>query len=320
MFTKSSLKNIRLDASGLIALADLRTIARRTALTGSSSYLDIFFLAPGIHCQQDASEINRGEYPIAGAMTTGYVFRIENQATVAYLQSVGETGHLTNVFVSEPCHPSLSDGSRTVGLVFYSSGLALTANVVALLCAIHDWWALGVIGMLALARLVNVLVIKRRSTMGWKGASEQGEQGDLLILLSQDRWVRMQGLVDDIKAVTAGQWLKEPGTLEGFAVSFGTLLVYGSAVLAGNTSTTGSLLLACLLLCSAALLGLCNSFTNTLRMFGRTVYKTGKPKHYGRRLLMAQELVKESGRSDWAIGMGLIAPTESEAGREKVVV
>jgi len=301
MFTKSSLKNIRLDASGLIALADLRTIARRTALTGSSSYLDIFFLAPGIHCQQDASEINRGEYPVAGAMTTGYVFRIENQATVAYLQSVGETGHLTSV-----------------GLVFYSSGLVLTANVAALLCAIHDWWALGVIGMLALARLVNVLVIKRRSTMGWKGASEQGEQGDLLILLSQDRWVRMQGLVDDLKAVTAGQWLKEPGTLEGFAVSFGTLLVYSSAVLASNTSTTGSLLLACLLLCSAALLGLCNSFTNTLRMFGRTVYKTGKPKHYGRRLLMAQELVKESGRSDWAIGMGLIAPTESEAG--KVVV
>jgi len=173
---------------------------------------------------------------------------------------------------------------------------------------IRDWWGLGVVGMLMLARLINIIVIKRRSRLGWKGALEPGVKSDLLILLSQDRWVRMQGWVDDVKAVTAGQWLKEPDAAESFGTAVATLLVYSSAAVASNSATIGGLLIALLLLVTTALLGLCNSATKVLHMFDRTVYVMGDAKSYDRRLSMVRELIDEAGRDDWAIGMGLIMP------------
>ena len=39
-------------------------------------------------------------------------------------------------------------------------------------------------------------------------------KGDLLVLLSQDRWVRIRGLVDDIKPIVSGAWLRDATTLE----------------------------------------------------------------------------------------------------------
>jgi hypothetical protein len=144
------------------------------------------------------------------------------------------------------------------------------------------------------------MVIKWQSTPGWKGA-EKGAHGDLLVTLSQDRWVRMQGLVDDLKAETSGQWLCEETVVEGFATGFETLLVYVSAEVAGNTSTLGSLLIgskhvhpaskfsdarsrcvisdswACFLLISAALMGLSNPLTKNPRMCNRIVFTTGEP-------------------------------------------
>lgn len=312
MFDRFFINGVSLDAAGLVALADLKSIVYRTALTGSASFLDVFFLAPGMHCQRDASEVSGGEHPAAGAMTTGYVFRIENQATVSYMQSVGKTGHLTTIHVSSPV-------SRTFGLLFFSllrsdffagilylTGIALTVVTIVLLSVIHDWWGLGVTCMLLLARLLNVIVIKLRTEGGWKGAPEPGVEGDLLILLSQDRWIRMRGMVDDIKFVTAGQWLREEETLESFVVSSATLLVYGAAALTGNASTVGSLMVAALLLISAAVLGLCNATTKNLRMFDRVVSVDGNPKKYERRLQMARELVMEKRREDWALSMGLI--------------
>jgi hypothetical protein len=309
----SSIAGIRLSASGLIALADIKTIANRTALTGSASFLDILLIAPGIHCQQASSEVNKGEYPTTGALTTGYVFRIENQATVGFLLGVGKTGHLVNIVVS----PSRKRNSRysvfasgVIPTIFYLCGIALTIAVTTLLAIVRDWWALGTIGMLMLARLLNVVVIKRRSQMGWKGAPEPGVHGDLLVLLSQDRWVRMRGLVDDLKAVTSGQWLRDETSVDGFAASFATLLVFVSAAVASNASTIGGLLLGCLLLSSAALLGLCNSQTKNLQMFGRTLKQEGPPKAYHRRLDLAVELIAESGRDDWAIAMGMVVSPE----------
>lgn len=305
MFSKKSISGINLNASGLIALADLKTIAFRTALAGTASFLDVLFLAPGIHCHQSASEVNNGEYPICGAMTSGYVFRIENQATVSYLQSVGESGHLVTVKVSPP-HQRPQHKLDTLARILYSAGIIFTIVILAVLGYIRDWWGLGVMGMLMHARLINIIAIKRRSCMGWKGALEPGVRSDLLILLSQDRWVRMQGMVDDVKAVTAGQWLKEQGTLESFGASIATLLVYSSATLAGNVSTIGGLLVAALLLVSVALLGLCNSATKMLLMFDRTVYVVGDTKAYDRRLTMVRELIAETDRDDWAVGMGMI--------------
>src|SRR3954463_11983732 len=81
-YFSSQVPKFSLDAAGLVALADITTAQERTALTGTSSLLDLLVLVPGIHLQQNATELNRGEYPACAALTTGYVFRIENPATV----------------------------------------------------------------------------------------------------------------------------------------------------------------------------------------------------------------------------------------------
>ncbi|KAG8830440.1 hypothetical protein FRC18_008080 [Serendipita sp. 400] len=316
-----TLSGVSLDAAGLIALADLTVIAQRTALTGSASYLDALFIAPGIHKHQAASDVNGGEYPATGALTTGYVFRVENQATVSYLRSVGRPGHLVNVEVL----PKPMNRTKTryilrnifteedISSYLYLMGPALTLFVVICLLYNHDWWGVGVVAMLVLARLLNVIVIKRRSVMMWKGEKEPGKRGDLLILLSQDRWVRMRGAVDDLKAVTAGQWLRDETAIEGFLSATATLIVFTTAALSGNATTIGSLLLASLLLISAALLGLCNSLAKRLQMFGRIVRASGEPRAYKRRLDLAKELIQESGRDDWAIGLGMISVNRTTA-------
>ncbi|KAF9055351.1 hypothetical protein BDZ89DRAFT_1055944 [Hymenopellis radicata] len=305
---RNSITGLSLDAAGLVALADLSGISRRTALTGTASVPDIFFLAPGIHTQQSASKVNDGELPTTGAMTTGYVFRIENQATVHYLQNIGKPGSLVTVSV-DPVAGRVPQELFTFPSLLYGTGIALTVACLVFFVIVHDFWALGVLLMLITARFLNMVVIKRRTQIGWKGAPEPDVHGDLLILLSQDRWVRMQGLVDDLKAVTAGQWLRDETTFEGFASASATLLVYVAAALASNASTLGSLCLAVLLLVSSALLGLCNSLTRDLHMFGRRTHVISGPKTYKRRLDMANELIRENGgRNDWAIAMGLVLP------------
>lgn len=315
MFTRFAIGGIQLDAAGLVALADLDTIARRTALIGSASFLDVLYLAPGIHCQQDANEINRGERPQTVNMCNNYVFHLENPATVSYLQRIGKPGHLTTVKVSEWTPYGFTGlfgqlwRSELLATLLFLVGLAVNAIVIVLLGLIHDWWAIGVLGMLMLARFVNVVVIKLRQDVdGFKGAKED-EFGDLLIILSQDRWIRMQGTINDLKAVTAGQWLRESEKPESFAVSFGTLLVYCAAALAGNASTVGSLLMACLLLFSVGVLGLSNAATRTLHMFGHTVSPTEPgPIRYPRRLAMVDALLQEWPDKKWAINMSLMSP------------
>ncbi len=174
--------------------------------------------------------------------------------------------------------------------------------------------------MLVLSRTINVFVIKRRASDSsvWKGAEEEGK-GDLLVVLSQDRWIRLQGDISDVKRVTAGQWLRDADRVESLAVGVATLLVYAAAALAGNASTIGSLLVACLLLCSVAFLALCNSFTHCLQMYDCIVQEGETPrKWYGRRLEMVKALVEEiknGGEQEyesgaWAINMQLIQKIE----------
>lgn len=50
---------LSLSAGGLIALADLHTIAKRTVIKGGSSWLDALVLAPGLHYQQAADALDR---------------------------------------------------------------------------------------------------------------------------------------------------------------------------------------------------------------------------------------------------------------------
>lgn len=351
MFKKSSINGITLESAGLVALADLSTVAVRTALTGTASWLDVLVLAPGMHQQQSADEVNRGEFPQTGSLTSGYAFRVENPATVSYLQRIGRTGYLVTAQVEPkpvfrnpskipyfkntylyPQNHSFYIAGYSVALLYLSCPI-LTIVVFSIVGSIRDWWALAVLGMLVLSRTINVFIIKRRvsDSENWKGTKEMGA-GDLLIVLSQDRWVRLRGELLDVKRVTAGQWLRDENRVESLAVGFATLLVYVAAALAGNASTIGSLLIAVLLLCSVALLALCNSLTHRLQMYNCIVQEEkALRKQYDRRLDMIKDLVaeeikyangkgghaggqddRESDLGEWAISMGLIKRRELE--------
>ncbi|KAK0209865.1 hypothetical protein IW262DRAFT_1468158 [Armillaria fumosa] len=196
MFSTTSIPGpITLEATGLLMLADLLTVTLRMVLTGGASFLNALILMPEMYKQQYADEINQREFPMTGAMTSGYVFHMENPTT---------------------------------------------------------------------------------------------------------------GSINDLKAMTSGQWLQDLSATENFAIMFATMLVYASAILAFNVSTVGSLLIGGLLLFSVTLLTLCNSSTQCLQMYDYVVQKEGEPQNYKQRWDMAEKLIDESKMEDWAVGMGLV--------------
>lgn len=310
------LQNVSLDAAGLVAIAEITAVAQRTILTGTSIYSDSLILCPGLHRQQSAPELNGGEYPAAAAMTTGYVFRVENSATVSFLQRHGETGHLVTVEVL-PCEENKAVSCKLkmkelAPHIFYWSSAALSPAVLAFFLYIREWWGVFCLLVLIFARLLNVFVIRRRARdVGWKGASEPGVNGDLLILMSGDCWIRMQGSVDDLKAVTSGKWLRERTMAEDCLTALATVLVYVNTALVSNIDTLGELILLILFVLSAALLFLANITTTEMNMYGRRIRVKGKAKKYYRRKDMADELVQASGRKDWAKRLGMIVDGEA---------
>ena len=266
-------------------------------------------------------------YPATAALTTGYVFRIENQATVFFLQRASQTAHLTTISVSPlpPQHWLLPDLLRSqvsiTSQLLYHSAATLTLAAFAFLAAIADYWGVAILGILATARMLNFVVIRRRAARGmvWKGAAEPGVKGDLLILLSQDRWVRMQGLVDDLKAVTSGLWLADRSFAESSATAVSTVLVYAVAALATNVSQIGSIVLMVLLLGSAGALALANHHMTAFRMFGRELRVAGYRKRYERRRLLADDLISETGNREWALALGLIPASNGGENRAAVM-
>ncbi|KAL4924041.1 uncharacterized protein BDV17DRAFT_275473 [Aspergillus undulatus] len=342
------LPNVSLDAAGLVTIAEIPAIARRTALTGSSVFTDMFVLCPGLHRQQSAQELSRGEFPAVAAMTTGYIFRVENPATVCFLQGTGKTGHLTTIHVSSPSpdpeeqifpktklkrwmaalqlpamKPTPGSREEPISLIAYMCAACASPAVLILYLWLQEWWGVFCLLALVLARLCNVLVIRRRCLDeggGWKGAAEPGVEGDLLVLLSGDCWIRIRGLVDDLKAVTAGQWMRDRTVGEDMVSAFATLLTYVSAVLVCNISKVGQVLLLGLLIVSAGLLFVANAATKTMHMNGRTLRAVGEPKKYFRRRDLADELIKETGRADWARKLGLIVGETKREDEEVEVV
>jgi hypothetical protein len=285
---------------GLIALADLDIAARRTAFGGTSAWLDALVLCPGLHRQHKAADFNKGEFPACAAMTTGYVFRTENPATVFYLQSVSETGKLTNISVSKAT-PRSPEGAHLVHLTAGSSVAAF-----ALLLSLSDWWAVSYLLILFVVRLTNTALIHAQARVDWHGQGEPGQLGDLFILLSYDRWVRIRGEVDDLKAVTSGRWLRRPTAFEEMISGCATSLAYAAPTLSANATLEGQVIIAVLLLGSAAALASANYLTTEFRMKDKTLQVQGVRRAYKRRSILASELIAESGRSDWAVAMGLI--------------
>ncbi|PHH89925.1 hypothetical protein CDD83_4932 [Cordyceps sp. RAO-2017] len=302
------------DAGGLIALAGLSTIQQRTALTGTATFLDALVLCPGIHTQQRSTGLNGGEHPACAALTTGYVFRVENPAVVFFLQQVGVTGHLTTLQVIklDGGHAgasrlfSLTSNAPLLPCLAYGAAVLWGVSAIVLLTFSRDWGGLCVVLLFMAARLCNIVVVRRRVVTHWSGASEPGAKGDLLVLLSQDRWVRIRGAVDHLKAVTSGRWLRDESTFESWLTALATLVVYAAAALVSKATEYGKLVILALLCGSAGLLALANAGTPGLTMHGHHIKVVGASRKYARRLLLAEELIEESGRDDWAVRMGMI--------------
>jgi hypothetical protein len=309
-----SIPEVSLELAGLVALADLTVLSKRTALTGKATLLDTFLICPGMHRQQHATELNEGEFPAVANMTSGYVFRVENPGTVFYLQQMGRTGQLTTLSVKRAdmkvgsfvsmIYPT--EISNLISVIAYGLAILLSLAIIILMVLSQDWWGVFVVLILAVSRLINILIIQRRFKLGWRGAEEPETHGDLIILMSQDRWLRIRGLVDDLKAVTSGQWLRDLNRLESAVVGFATLLVYLDAALASNMKQFGKIMLIVLLIGTAGLLDIANAATDKLLMHERIIEMDEPRKEYGRRLLLARELITESGRSNWALKMGMV--------------
>ena len=218
------LESINLDLAGILALVPLDLIAERTAIEGTSSLRNTFVLCPGVHRELAAVDLHKGEYPAVADLTTGYVFRVENQATVYYLQRIAITGHLTRVEVKR--NGSEETGDSILCSVLYDMIASLTGLTFSFMGFCKDWWGMGTILLLMSSRLLNSISVRRRSKPGWKGASEPGVQGDLLVLLGQGKWIRLCGLVDDLKMVISGQWLRDPIFAESLLESLGKLHGY----------------------------------------------------------------------------------------------
>ncbi|RWA12867.1 hypothetical protein EKO27_g2230 [Xylaria grammica] len=94
-WTQTPIPNVDISAAGLLALADLSTIAQRTRISGAS-WLDALLLAPGLHYQQAADAV-LSELPspfnavesVDGKTST---YNIANTATLQYLERVGRAG------------------------------------------------------------------------------------------------------------------------------------------------------------------------------------------------------------------------------------
>ncbi len=280
----------------------------------------VIVICPGLHRQHDCTSLNGGEYPEAADLKGGYVFRVENQGTAFFLQRLGRTGQLTPLKVTKLASADDSKKHSTLGELFsfrcahfnilsvvaYGLCVLLTLAIMILMGLSEDWWGVFVVGLLILCRAVISLFVARRNELGWRGAREPGRDGDLIVLLSQDRWVRLRGSVDDLKAVTSGQWLRDLTRFEGFVVGLATILVYLDAALASNLKMLSKILLIVLLVGTAGLLEVATAATDKMIMHGRIIEQDGDRRPYDRRLQLAQELVNETKRHDWALKLGMI--------------
>lgn len=198
-WSQEPFNNVSLSASGLLALADLSTIARRTALTGNASWFDAFVLAPGIHYQQRCETLNDGQHVIKTPTTirnstTGQEHEVTNQAMLDYLHRVGAAfapsrGVTLAIKSSSDPKSAAANAASSLGLkalsrlfshlraeaaergyrstilspLLYASVPLMTAVASGLMIAIKDWWGCAILAMLMIARLLNIFIIRRRT-------------------------------------------------------------------------------------------------------------------------------------------------------------
>ncbi|KAJ9651863.1 hypothetical protein H2201_009253 [Coniosporium apollinis] len=66
---------------------------------------------------------------------------------------------------------------------------------------------------------------------------------------------------------------------------------------------------------SAEYLAVANVRTEELQIYGNIIKVDGSRRRYRRRLEMADQLIKETGRDDWAARLGMIVPKVEDAAK-----
>ncbi|KAH7196554.1 uncharacterized protein B0J16DRAFT_312904 [Fusarium flagelliforme] len=297
-WTDTPIPNLSLSASGLLVLADLRTISRRTALTGGASWVDAFVLAPGLHYQQACDEVQR-EAPVGlVALALGEMqYAVKNTMTASYLKSLfkdDEDSITLTVGIDTPWDivkfvgkvikkrrisdeedndadhddwASLSDVDWFSHLLYLGTPV-ITLTSISLMVILEDWWGLSILLMLIISRILNIWAIKQRTTHS-ESALEGIDMTEYTIDLGGGHSVRLRGPDADLQAIVTHAWLRAQSVLEGYIEAVAKLMVYMSAAIGGNMSQAGAIILMGLLLASAALLGLSNAHARGFRMHGR---------------------------------------------------
>lgn len=290
---KTPLPGVEISYSGLLVLADLSTIAKRTALTGTATWMDVLLLAPGIAYQQRAESLgtsNVGKPPDVTNLNTGAVSKVTNTATVHYLQRIGDKGRPVVLDVGGS-HPAIS---RPVGLgqrgrifqsevpsafrlstLLYIGGPVMTIVAMILMILTQDWWGLSLILLLMLSRAINVWIIRQRTKEVPETPKTENAHENWWIVLGDNRSICLRGLAHDLAAITTGEWMRAKTIIEGYLEAMAKLIVFMVGILSGNVYQTGDIIFIILLLSSAGLLALSNAHTSTFNMNGRMAEVTG---------------------------------------------
>ncbi|PFH62840.1 hypothetical protein XA68_11621 [Ophiocordyceps unilateralis] len=198
-WTATPIANLSLSAGGLLALADLNTVANRTVVAGGSSWLDALVLAPGLHYQQAADALDERASSSTVAVEVGAGFErrhlVSNAALVAYLRrlrldaaaerplmlQVSRAGgekrvgrRLSRLVCRRPRTPSPASSSSSAASdlpleadrlshVLYLLSPLLTSAASTLMILLGDWWGFAFITTLMFSRTLNIWTIKQRS-------------------------------------------------------------------------------------------------------------------------------------------------------------
>lgn len=299
-WTQTPIPGFTLSASGLLALADLGTIAKRTQIVGGSSWLDALLLAPGLHYQQAADALaGRTESYSAVELYEGQTstHNITNTATQRYLERVGMVGQRVTVDVGMmpernyyfPGGRRQARGQRAtiwqdqgadlgwVSHVLYLMSPALTITAFVFMILLREWWGVASLLALMLSRVLNIWVIKQRSKPPVAPPPKPDVSSlltEYLVDLGQGRSVCLRGVAEDLQAITTTSWLRAKTHLDGYLEAAAKLIVYMVAAFSGNMTQVGSIIFMLLLLITAGLLGLSNAHAKTFRMHGRLATPT----------------------------------------------
>ncbi|KAI0118349.1 hypothetical protein GGR51DRAFT_499208 [Nemania sp. FL0031] len=303
-WTQTPIPNVDISAAGLLALADITTIAQRTRISGAS-WLDALLLAPGLHYQQAAdavlSELPSPYKAVESLDGKTSTYDVANTATLQYLERVCRAGQRIVVDVGTvPRRASFpyanqrkrrSRGNRGViwrdqeagvgwlSQVLYLASPLLTVAAFVFMVLLREWWGVAALLGLMLSRILNIWIIKQRTN--WPKAPPPEASPDnpnplteYEVDLGRGRVVCLRGLAADLQAITTTKWLRDQTHVEGYLEAAAKLTVYLVAAFSGNLTQIGSIIFLGLLLITAGLLGLSNAHSKAFTMYGRLAAPT----------------------------------------------